>query len=117
MESEEVQLYPPHNRHRFKSGLGAQTEGMSGYIIEQELENALQHDRPAATLQTRYWLTAQTRLFCIPASLSGRSTAKPRPSFAESGGLSGIGRLQDALAILEGTAGTRITLADSPSQH
>ena len=28
--------------------LGAETEGMIGYIIEQELENALGHDRPVA---------------------------------------------------------------------
>ena len=29
--------------------------------------------------------------------------------FAETGGLSGIGRLQDAVAILEGSAGTRVS--------
>ena len=33
--------------------LGAQTEGMIGYLIEQELENALAHDRPVATLLTQ----------------------------------------------------------------
>ena len=33
--------------------LGAQTEGMIGYLIEQELENALGHDRPVATLLTQ----------------------------------------------------------------
>lgn len=33
--------------------LGAQTEGMLGYLIEQELGNRLGHDRPIATLVTR----------------------------------------------------------------
>ncbi len=33
--------------------LGAETEGMIGYLIEQELENALGHDRPVATLLTQ----------------------------------------------------------------
>lgn len=33
--------------------LGAETEGMIGYVIEQELENALNHDRPVATLLTQ----------------------------------------------------------------
>src|SRR5690554_2797946 len=33
--------------------LGAETEGMIGYLIEQELENALDHDRPVATLLTQ----------------------------------------------------------------
>ena len=33
--------------------LGAETEGMIGYIIEQELENALDHNRPVATLLTQ----------------------------------------------------------------
>ncbi|HAU17624.1 MAG TPA: carbamate kinase, partial [Marinobacter adhaerens] len=29
--------------------------------------------------------------------------------FAQAGGISGIGRLQDAVAILEGSAGTRVS--------
>ncbi len=33
--------------------LGAETGGMIGYMIEQELENALGHTRPVATLLTR----------------------------------------------------------------
>jgi carbamate kinase len=32
--------------------LGAETESMIGYMIEQELENALGHDQPVATLLT-----------------------------------------------------------------
>lgn len=30
--------------------LGAQTEGMIGYVIEQALESVLRHDRPVVTL-------------------------------------------------------------------
>jgi carbamate kinase len=33
--------------------LGAETAGMIGYLIEQELENVLDHDRPVATLLTQ----------------------------------------------------------------
>ena len=33
--------------------LGAETDGMIGYMIEQALENALGHDRPVATLLTQ----------------------------------------------------------------
>lgn len=33
--------------------LGAETEGMIGYMIEQELENALDHEKPVATLLTQ----------------------------------------------------------------
>ena len=33
--------------------LGAETEGMIGYLIEQELENALDHERTVATLLTQ----------------------------------------------------------------
>lgn len=228
--------------------LGAQTEGMIGYIIEQELENALQHDRPVATLLTQVLVDRADPAFLQPSKFVGpvyskaeaesraaaagwqiaadgehwrRVVASPKPveipdirvlklllehgvvvicaggggipvlrledgsligveavidkdassallgaqlgadallmltdvdavysgfgtaqasalprlsvaqaralsmpagsmgpkvqaacDFADSGGLSGIGRLQDALAIIEGTAGTRITLAN-----
>ena len=33
--------------------LGAETEGMIGYMIEQELENAINHQKPVATLLTQ----------------------------------------------------------------
>ena len=43
--------------------LGAETEGMIGYLIEQELENALGHDRPVAVLLTQIVVDASDPAF------------------------------------------------------
>jgi carbamate kinase len=43
--------------------LGAETDGMIGYIIEQELENALGHDRPVVTLLTQIVVDAKDPAF------------------------------------------------------
>ncbi|MFO7706079.1 MAG: carbamate kinase [Halopseudomonas sp.] len=51
--------------------LGAQTEGMIGYIIEQELENALQHDRPVATLLTQVLVDRADPAFLHPSKFVG----------------------------------------------
>lgn len=51
--------------------LGAQTEGMIGYIIEQELENALQHDRPVATLLTQVLVDRGDPAFLHPSKFVG----------------------------------------------
>lgn len=51
--------------------LGAQTEGMIGYIIEQELENALQHDRPVATLLTQVLVDRRDPAFLHPSKFVG----------------------------------------------
>jgi|TARA_R110000822_G_scaffold2089_22_gene10095 carbamate kinase len=51
--------------------LGAQTEGMIGYIIEQELENALQHDRPVATLLTQVLVDPADPAFLSPDKFVG----------------------------------------------
>ena len=51
--------------------LGAQTEGMIGYLIEQELSNALQCDRPIATLLTRVEVDAQDPAFHNPTKFVG----------------------------------------------
>ncbi|PKM31245.1 MAG: carbamate kinase [Gammaproteobacteria bacterium HGW-Gammaproteobacteria-11] len=51
--------------------LGAQTEGMIGYIIEQELENALQHDRPVATLLTQVLVDPADPAFLKPVKFIG----------------------------------------------
>ena len=45
--------------------LGAETEGMIGYMIEQELENALGHDRPVSTLLTQVIVDAEARFEAI----------------------------------------------------
>jgi len=53
--------------------LGAETQGMIGYIIEQELENSLGHDRPVAPLlagagkrpQTSLWQADEIRRPCV----------------------------------------------------
>ncbi len=51
--------------------LGAETEGMIGYMIEQELENALNHDRPVATLLTQVIVDAQDPAFSKPTKFVG----------------------------------------------
>ncbi|AQZ94947.1 carbamate kinase [Halopseudomonas phragmitis] len=51
--------------------LGAETEGMIGYIIEQELENALNHDRPVATLLTQVVVDQDDPAFEKPTKFVG----------------------------------------------
>lgn len=51
--------------------LGAETEGMIGYIIEQELENALDHDRPVATLLTQVVVDPKDPAFAHPTKFVG----------------------------------------------
>ncbi|ABV92182.1 carbamate kinase [Dinoroseobacter shibae DFL 12 = DSM 16493] len=51
--------------------LGAETGGMIGYIIEQELENALDHDRAVATLLTQIVVDPDDLAFRDPAKFIG----------------------------------------------
>ncbi|WP_372985617.1 carbamate kinase [Marinobacter sp.] len=51
--------------------LGAETEGMIGYIIEQELENVLGHDRPVATLLTQVLVDKDDPAFDRPTKFVG----------------------------------------------
>ncbi|MGO1232953.1 MAG: carbamate kinase [Marinobacter sp.] len=51
--------------------LGAETEGMIGYMIEQELENALEHDRPVATLLTQVVVDPSDPAFEKPTKFVG----------------------------------------------
>ena len=51
--------------------LGAETEGMIGYLIEQELENALGHDRPVAVLLTQIVVDASDPAFANPTKFVG----------------------------------------------
>ena len=51
--------------------MGAETEGMIGYLIEQELENALDHDRPVATLLTQVVVDAGDPAFGKPTKFVG----------------------------------------------
>jgi carbamate kinase len=51
--------------------LGAETGGMIGYIIEQELENALGHDRPVATLLTQVVVDKKDPAFNKPTKFVG----------------------------------------------
>lgn len=44
--------------------LGAQTAGMIGYMIEQELENALQHSCPVVTLLTQVVVDPEGSCLC-----------------------------------------------------
>ncbi|QYX56802.1 carbamate kinase [Roseovarius sp. SCSIO 43702] len=51
--------------------LGAETGGMIGYMIEQELENALDHSRPVATLLTQVVVEASDPAFQNPTKFIG----------------------------------------------
>lgn len=51
--------------------LGAQTEGMLGYLIEQELGNRLGNDRPIATLVTRTLVDPTDVAFTDPTKFVG----------------------------------------------
>ncbi|XOZ34529.1 carbamate kinase [Halomonadaceae bacterium KBTZ08] len=51
--------------------LGAETEGMIGYIIEQELENTLSHERAVATLLTQIRVDRDDPAFSNPTKFVG----------------------------------------------
>lgn len=51
--------------------LGAETEGMIGYVIEQELENALNHQRAVATLLTQVVVDQHDPAFDRPTKFIG----------------------------------------------
>ncbi|SFI29244.1 carbamate kinase [Jannaschia pohangensis] len=51
--------------------LGAETDGMIGYVIERELENALDHDRPVATLLTQVLVDPADPAFADPVKFVG----------------------------------------------
>ncbi len=51
--------------------LGAKTEGMIGYIIEQELENALDHEQAVATLLTQVVVDPEDPAFERPTKFIG----------------------------------------------
>ena len=51
--------------------LGAETEGMIGYLIEQELENALGHDHAVATLLTQVIVDPKDPAFRKPTKFVG----------------------------------------------
>ncbi|MBL1273396.1 MAG: carbamate kinase [Marinobacter maritimus] len=51
--------------------LGAETGGMIGYMIEQEIENALGHDRPVATLLTQVVVDPNDPAFARPTKFIG----------------------------------------------
>jgi carbamate kinase/ornithine carbamoyltransferase len=56
--------------------LGAQTEGMIGYIIEQELGNLLPFERPFATLLTMIEVDAKDPAFSNPTKFIGPQYGK-----------------------------------------
>jgi carbamate kinase len=57
--------------------LGAQTEGMIGYMIEQELGNLLPFERPFATLLTMIEVDAKDPAFANPTKFIGPVYDKP----------------------------------------
>src|SRR5947209_11998826 len=67
---EKVETYP-------LDVLGAQTEGMIGYMIEQELGNLMPFERPFATLLTMIEVDAKDPAFAKPTKFIGPVYAKP----------------------------------------
>ncbi len=57
--------------------LGAETEGMIGYMIEQELENVLAHRQPVATLLTQVVVDARDPAFAKPTKFVGPVYDRP----------------------------------------
>jgi carbamate kinase len=51
--------------------LGAETEGMIGYMIEQEMGNLVPDERPLATLLTMVEVDSKDPAFCNPAKFIG----------------------------------------------
>lgn len=51
--------------------MGAETEGMIGYLIEQELENALEHTRTVVTLLTQIRVDPHDPAFTMPTKFVG----------------------------------------------
>ena len=51
--------------------MGAETEGMIGYLIEQELENALDHERTVASLLTQVRVDPDDPAFDTPTKFVG----------------------------------------------
>lgn len=58
--------------------LGAQTEGMIGYLIEQELGNQLGNDQPIATVLTRTVVDGQDAAFARPSKFVGPQYSSAR---------------------------------------
>ena len=92
--------------------LGAQTEGMIGYLIEQELGNLLPAEVPFATILTMIEVDATIRRSTIRPSSSARSTTTPRQSAlaAEKGWV--FKRDGDQLAPRRALAATEADLRD-----
>ena len=60
--------------------LGAQTEGMIGYVLEQELGNLLPFEVPFATLLTMIEVDPADPAFEDPTKFVGPSTTRARPT-------------------------------------
>ena len=60
--------------------LGAQTEGMIGYVLEQELGNVMPQDAPLATLLTMIEVDPDDPAFGDPTKFVGPSTRRSRPT-------------------------------------
>jgi carbamate kinase len=69
----EVEAYP-------LDVLGAQTEGMIGYMIEQELGNLLPFERPMATVLTMVEVDADDPAFEHPTKFVGPVYDKDAPT-------------------------------------
>jgi len=100
--------------------LGAQTEGMIGYIIEQELGNRLPFDRSIATILTMTEVDPRAISIAHPDALAEMDFAAgsmgPKVEAAiefalGTGNDAVIGSLADLPELLAGTAGSRVSMA------
>jgi carbamate kinase len=58
--------------------LGAETEGMIGYLLEQEIDNCLPDERSVATLLTRVQVDADDPAFAAPSKPIGPMYTEPQ---------------------------------------
>lgn len=88
--------------------LGAETEGMIGYLIEQELENALGHDRPVATLLTQVVVDPADPAFARPTKFVG-------PIYAETEAQA-LARARGWAVARDGAAWRRVVPSPEPQE-
>jgi carbamate kinase len=90
------------------SALLARQLGAEALLLLTDVDGVYRDYGSDAATPVHALTVAQAREMDMPAGSMGPKLAAAC-DFAENGGVSGIGRLVDALAILEGTAGTRVS--------
>lgn len=92
------------------SALLARELGADALLLLTDVDAVYRDFGTQAAAPVRTVTSEQARLLDVPAGSMGPKVTAAC-NFAETGGISGIGRLEDALAILDARAGTLITNA------